>query len=741
MIAVASNSNLMFISPHVIRMKFLVAPPGKKKHLDIDLSKFYLPATETKPCITPFASRPEYVSVIHAAICAYIDRNGYGHKTPKTIRAMVSTLVKFLEYLWLKGCFRLADCTPEHMELLLIPLAEGGWFKALDIEGRARNHLRDMPKEEIRKYLGESKKALDQSSRHLMLAGRLLHELGTNISGLERSGLRRVVFEMSGLPSESDQTIRSLVVPTSTVGMTREGLTRELTHLNWLALGVSVPMLPFVPFNSPHKTANKLGRPKGRTGSLKPQDVGILLKRSFWALDVLGPTLADVLDEYLKRLKKIADSGQLVPHQSRSALQNAIEQSDLEAIVGVSVTPTNRLSEGDTAFGRQIRSVMSAAFLVIAVLNGRRRGEVESPVYGLCEGAMKVVDERLGIYECRFYVEKTIRDYVWFYVGDATARAVRLLERLSVTARAILQVLQPNSSHHGELARLRSLFQIPTIYTRGAGDSPRWFSFGMRGSDTVLNDAMGSERRVTAHMFRRAYALIFFYRYEDGDLLALKQQLGHFDVEMTRAYVTWAAQKSLGATMADYGRLSATQRLGLAGDARAILSELDAVGKERIREFIEDVLKGGSNVTGGFVKLIQRFHQRWSGRIEYRLKTQMDQIAALTTFVIDRGHSVTPFPHGNCVASEKRNSAAGCYSHEQKGLHRENAGPQVCSQCPYHVLGIAHLSSLREDARAREGAMNSVASETVMGQRSRMELDNLKRLIALYDARLTQFAP
>ena len=40
------------------------------------------------------------------------------------------------------------------------------------------------------------------------------------------------------------------------------------------------------------------------------------------------------------------------------------------------------------------------------------------------------------------------------------------------------------------------------------------------------------------HQFRRFFAMVYFWRYEPGDVAALAHHLRHFDLEMTRQYVT-----------------------------------------------------------------------------------------------------------------------------------------------------------------------------------------------------------
>lgn len=736
----SSIGHVAFVPPSTIRFDILSPKPGGAAYREVSLAEYKLPETPFTSAPIDLSSRPDMVEAIIGAIRSYVARNGYGHRTLHPLRGLIATLAKFFEYLWMQGCYRLSDCTPAHIEQLPAKLAQGGWAAALDVQRRTREFIQRIPPEALHSFVATSKRG---HGYHLKKG--LAQQIGTNVAGVERVHMREIVLEELSLPVEYRAAPKRLA-PSAVAGMSVHGLRRDFDIINQLADSPGTPVLNFVPIARTSRTIKQLGRPGGRTDSIRPPDVGQLLREAFKNIDQVAPPLIQLLNDahgYL--LSECIARGKQINHKTRpKALQSAIERSSLPGLTGLSILPHFKHiapNLHEISVGQLVRDVMSACFIVIATLNGRRKGEVESPIYGLTDGSLRVLDHQLGVYECNFYIEKTYQDYLPFYVGDATVRAIRVLEALSSQARVFLELADPKRDYVSQLQERKPLFLMPYIKASGAKNGPLWFEFSSAESGASRNFIKaafnGKGPQIAAHMLRRAYALLFFYRYEDGDLIALKQQLAHFDIEMTRVYVTWGAAKALGVTLEDYGSLTKEQVQALQTEHRDLIQELEKISTERIREFVESILSESRSLTGNFTKLIQRFHQKLGAQVVYRFKKDWEQKEVMTEFLANRGHVVTPFPHGNCVvAPAKRSRAAGCYSRVEGRILRENAAPHVCGSCPYHVLTKSHVELMTQDAREMENKLARMSPDTVIARHSARVLQNLRRWIELHTTRL-----
>ena len=162
------------------------------------------------------------------------------------------------------------------------------------------------------------------------------------------------------------------------------------------------------------------------------------------------------------------------------------------------------------------RMTAAACFAVIAGLSARRLGEI------MDLGAGCTFVDMDGRHWIRIYIEKTLRTYEQMPVPAAVHQAVECLEEISAEAREETgddSLWQYRSRSKRRCVRLRPNLELNTLSRFIGGDLHERWSFH-------------------AHQFRRFFALVYFWRYESGDVAALAHHLRHFDLEMTRQYVT-----------------------------------------------------------------------------------------------------------------------------------------------------------------------------------------------------------
>ena len=177
---------------------------------------------------------------------------------------------------------------------------------------------------------------------------------------------------------------------------------------------------------------------------------------------------------------------------------------------------TLRMTPDQVDPDRFVRLTAAACFVVIAGLSARRIGEI------MDLGADCTFVDMDAHHWIRIYIEKTLRTYDQVPIPTAVHHAIECLEEISAEARAETgddSLWQYRSKYNGRFVRLRPNAELNNLSRFvGEGIHERW--------------------TFHAHQFRRFFAMVYFWRYEPGDVAALAHHLRHFELEMTRQYVT-----------------------------------------------------------------------------------------------------------------------------------------------------------------------------------------------------------
>jgi len=667
------------------------SPPGRPSSTILDLRKLVLPNLPFLRDAQCVADRGDLRIAVVRALDRYMTRSSAGKQRHSTAQQLVAAYGRLFEYGWLRGAYALTDWTQALFDDLAADLASGGWYRALRIEERCAVLLSRMNEEEraqlwsIRRY---------STGCDIHLAADALDDLRTNGNHWIRLHARRYLAHCMRKDIPELTVIASTPVRSGADGT--ESIARH-TFRSANLLAAVEGGFAFLPYpNAESLATSKLFRPIGRTRSLDPSSLGEVLRCSHWWVFSVGPHLIRVLRHVATRRALWIES----PKKLRDCLAECPALVDVEQLVGQSIrTPYGRGTSGGVSLRSVVEALMCACAVLLAVLNARRRDEILHPVIGLKKGSVRPVDETLGVYLCDFYIEKTAKTRVPFYVGPMTRSVVQLLEEIAETE--ISADLQPATGDREDI----SLFRVPLVPlgTR----APRWLNWNQRWDRVRLQKhVMKSSPHISlaAHMFRRAYALLFHYRFEEGTLHALSQQLGHLDVEMTRVYVSDVRSTPLEKTGTHlYGGMPAAHRRALEDESRILELEIRQVGLEKLRSYVESVLRGDSDISGAYMRLIQRVHQALSGRLDY-CETSLDsQVRKLSAVLESRGHAPMPMKHGTCMAGGAALRLRGhCYSEEKGVLDRSAASANTCLRCPYQVVTWRHLESLRQEARALE---------------------------------------
>lgn len=704
-----------------------------RRYRRIDLRHRYLPKTPFSSVVISIAERPELVSVVLEAVQIYTNRVSKSKSFDVVVSRIVNVACKFIEYGWLHGRYLLRDWTPQLTHRLAQELSQGGWARALNLESRAKEGVSAMTIDQAKLYLSKREDRRGGSA----LQSSYMHVLGTSAQKRELHCVKQVLSNFLGetltesiLEQQRGQTTRSW-----DRGMSVAHLEQELWVINIFSDLSAETGLQFTAFPDLARTSRQLGRPNKRTENLGPAEVGRLLQEAQrWQRDLTEPVI-NLWDEMCVEMerRKPARSDE-VCDLAAAVLTRSKNRPEIERLLRMPLRGmvSTDLSRQEISLAMVTYALITSCFLTITIFNARRKDEVQHRDFGLQMNSLVEIDEAMGLYQCWFYREKKHQSRAPFYVNAYTRRSIHVLQQTSELARRFIRICGKDTSN------LQGLFLIPRVTGLTSRLEPHWYEFGtslLGPSKWFVSLALGDEDfRLKAHMMRRAHALLYHYRYEHGTFTALAQQFGHFDLDSLHIYVT-DVERGAAARGADmYAKIDPEQRRAIVEDAsHDVLVEIQKVGRERIENFVREVIEGAADYSGGFKRLVQRFHQRMGIRVDYQKMSARQKTKAISDLLIARGHEFKPYPHGNCAAaSAKRNPSAGCSSRTDRMLLRENAAPITCARCPYHVVTETHVNLLEQQLESLAETIKLSEVRSIAYLRAKADRSNLTRIIRLH---------
>lgn len=714
------------------------APSRHLKFSTYDLRESLLPPTAFAPTGSCIADRPLLKDAVVHGVNAFLLSSKQSKSQHRSLIVRIQSMVKAIEFGWLAGRYELDDWVPRDFDNLALKLSVGGWIEALDVKARANNYLDSIDFESASAFW-----ELTHDGDFRLNSRKLAKAIYCNIATRELHRLREFVTPrlLHLRPPGSVKSRRPKERASASV------LRSDFAAINLLSDGENAP-LSFRPFTQTMKLARRLSPGSdGRTKSLGPDVVASLLGGCVRWVDEIGPVVLKVFLELLELYKARHTDGRPTGLTSKEIMASCSSLRELERTTGWRVKYAVKLrgntsdSSSTTLFAIS-SAVYAACFILIALFNARRKDEVEHPVLGLRTGSLALADKGLNLHTCSFYIEKTTRSHVQFYVGGLTAQAVKLLESMSNVARE-LRGLSCDLYAKPQDEGWDSLFVLPMLPSARHPINLARFKFYETLRETNPTAALCKDwlpLSLRPHMLRRAYALIFHYRYENATLQALGHQLQHMDLEMTNVYVT----DTVGTTVADtgialYAQISPEERNQISTDRDVLSFVLKEVGDEKLMAFVQSVLENRATFSGGYSRLVQRFHQQLGKNVSYASLDKRERVERLSEALITRGHAPLPMAHGTCMAGTNSSRLRGhCFSAMSEQLERSEARPRVCAKCPYHVVTTQHLHALKAEYEQEEADLLLLEGESVQTRRRRSDLASLGKLISLHTGRIAR---
>lgn len=437
------------------------------EHAAIDFANALLPPNLLHPRVSTLIERPDIAKIVVAAIDGYMLSHRSTKSTANAAKAMGLSIIKFLEYLWLRDIYRLCDVADAVWAEFLNEYAEGGWYTALQLQRRASSI--DLQSLSLKRRVSSDR--TEYGSQPLLSA------MGTNVKPM---GLR--------LEAERGSKFGNLVLARKSRAMTESSIVHIVQELNNLAGLPKEIRAPSLAHRNPYLLAASLAaRSPERTRNFEPKELAALLKESFRWVSEYAPLIIQLAEDTYSPLTSAeaaeADEARLVlmiESPSRRLLAEAI---------GVPIRSVRRMGDWESGLGLLgvLRILLAACFLLIGVFNARRKDEIQSRTIGLYADSFKCLDDGFGIYECQFYCEKTALDYKPFYVNEVTYKCLSVLRRMSdISWRQA--VLNGGQNQDGER---RKLFCIPPIQ---GSRLPVWYDYSSdAGVDLLLARATGKQ--------------------------------------------------------------------------------------------------------------------------------------------------------------------------------------------------------------------------------------------------------
>lgn len=332
-----------------------------------------------------------------------------------------------------------------------------------------------------------------------------------------------------------------------------------------------------------------------------------------------------------------------------------------------------------------IKFLSVACWIVVATFSARRIEEMLDLEPDCIRG-----NESEGWW-LHVYIAKTLQRKEWIPVPSLVAAAINVMIGLSEPARKftgtqkIFQWLDPFTgeddalpialSPQGNLSEFAAHVSIPEHATE-QGELKIW--------------------HWTSHQLRRFFAILYFYRYEGAQLEVLSHHLRHFNLEMTRVYVTKDP---------DVRALWLDTEWGYQGDlVRAIVA-----GERRISGGM------GERLTKTARRLVALFRSRLQVVTSEKISTALKLILKRKGVVL----SPKPWVTCTCPATERAAASARCRGGALSegvvsGPDFSNAGPDVCSKCPWAYIDESKEFFYRQELSFLRQSVAAVGPDTVV---------------------------
>lgn len=485
--------------------------------------------------------------------------------------------------------------------------------------------------------------------------------------------------------------------------------------------------MKFIPYTNPVRLAKKMIVDSGTSfQNIRLEDtIALLTEARRWVDNYAAPvtTLYRDLGQKLVTLNKTEGKNrrQILFREYFNEVFPAIEQ---EFGLPHAVYPWGGVGQ-EIGFVQLVVTLQTACAFLVGVNHGRRHNEVmgeEGHAYGLYRNCLTEFEEDIKRFEVRIYIEKTIRDWVVFPANRGVAQVVNVLESLLEVSESIQTGLTGNApqmrlTHEGN----EKLFQYVSLTKRDAKlpSSYLWHEHSLLFFRLAKVDPENCKGNF--HPFRRVFAQIYYYRYENADIRALSQWLGHTSISSALVYVTDPSSR------ADAERIEKKYREVNAG----MSANLREFGREYLNDCLLRLLDGMPS-GGGFSKYAIQVFRALALKATFPTDNA-SRAKELVKWFSERGYEPEPMPHAVCLAGDNNTSRGRgkCYNKKTRNLDKYKATPDLCSGCPHAYTNEGYLDSDQEEITRLRAQAGDESLPTLVRAQAEKAGNVLGRVIAM----------
>ncbi|MGE8496282.1 MAG: hypothetical protein ACN6O6_02145 [Pseudomonas sp.] len=692
----------------------------ERDYKPIDLKRYWLPANTVYDEPSRFIDRLNYLAATLYALDYFSRTNLPSNSKCNRMCFMLASIIKFLEYCWLNNCHDLKLLSQDFLLHLAKRLSINGWHKALDINSRLTTFL-NRANDPTHPLFNSQNANQSLSTSGFQLA------LATNISGKEVNLYFNRVRHFQVIQGWRKDFRKNSA---TSEGMKYSLLRQTLESIN-LTYHAIEPFRPnSIPYENYVKLAKSLTAPPGTTEDINSYDAGLLLEYSLDLQQNHSTKLLRLISFAAKELQKKRN-----PAFNSLRIQRFARRLQCLPASGITpCTPHELISHLNTS----IRNIANACFVIIAIFNARRKKEITHKKYGVSMGSGTLLGENSNIYLQRFYIEKTVKDYVQFYIGPSTKNAITTLEKLQL---ALHNKPFKNHKYSNHKDPSLTLFRLRYFNQYGLSDSVSQFDF--ETSDPAMSGnfilaAIQKPLRLTPHMFRRLYCKIFINRFEYFMLPTLSYQLQHEDIGTTQIYISNPQSQAESAEISKlYDWNTERQSEALVAHNEEILMGMAEASREKFSEIVYRCISE-KNSSGGYTKLVRSLYQKMFSSVEYSIP-DTEKLQTIIDRLKHRGHSPQAFKHAQCLAGSNRiKSKSKCWQKSDNKLHKENAGPKLCHNCMFSWTSEEHIKGLETDLNRMINDISDQPSLTILRRNQEYEIEELNETIQYHKEYLTR---
>lgn len=627
-----------------------------------------------------------------------------------TDRLTVCQLI--IEYFALKGRYGLSGVTVDDVCNLLKDI-EKGWFNALRIQER----FDKLVNIEAQSWLT---KATAKNPNRLNFNLRLFSEIvGTSLFKKTINDIPPSIIDKLNLqedlrtPYKYSGRVERICSKNDLV------ITRQYISELFVALAL--------PFRVPEISSKKKSATDNQRTKTPTVDSVTAFTEQLMSVVKNGRTLASFFSEINKILENT------VPGDVRAKLiSETIARWESISMFGCSYRITAiRQIRGDrnvdeTTVGEAYKVYQSAVGYLTLLFTGWRLREVTDSLIGLTAEHVQYTPED-GLTLINRNVQKSAADQ---YERQLTAVGPHIGFWLS-------QLHSNNKLFAGNYSDSSSLFRIKLNGTGGGSSMFPDLSSNKRDSNPLRHFISQKTEVPTPKQLRRYFAVIYFYQFDNAEIMALTQHYGHSSPEETEVYITDTPTRNATSSI--------NKSIPIKNVSTSTDSEFNKLFKEardaKLRDMVCCALTGSSSA--GFSKTVRAIYRKVIGGISFEElddKAKSNAISKVYKQVKSEGYSVEVYPHGNCTNSnEHANSSEANCGNEYGQMEREHASAKLCSGCMFHEVQAQHVENLKAELATLKNTSDDIddifaCSKTPLQlAQSNKHIVELEAVIELYE--------